>query len=82
MSEDTIFEPKLALFGGEKTGFELYEKLFFQIQNLGLSGVVMIEFGFDQRQIAENFFGKNFPHWKVKFFADFAGIERFAEIEF
>lgn len=31
MSEDTIFEPKIALFGGEKTGFELYEKLFEQI---------------------------------------------------
>ena len=28
MSEDTRFEPKTALFGGEKTGFELYEKLF------------------------------------------------------
>lgn len=82
MSEDTIFEPKLALFGGEKTGFELYEKLFFQIQNLGLSGVAMIEFGFDQREIAENFFKNNFPNWKVEFFADFAGIERFAEIEF
>jgi methylase of polypeptide subunit release factors len=32
MSPDTIFEPKLALFGGEKTGFELYEKLFEQFQ--------------------------------------------------
>ncbi len=34
MSEDTIHEPKLALFGGEKTGFELYEKLFSQFSAL------------------------------------------------
>lgn len=82
MSEDTIYEPKLALFGGEKTGFELYEKLFFEIKNLGISGTAIIEFGFDQREIAEIFFEKNFPHWKVQFFADYRGIERFAEIEF
>jgi len=32
MSEDTKYEPELALFGGEKTGFELYEQLFEQLQ--------------------------------------------------
>lgn len=31
MSVDTRFEPDLALFGGEKTGFELYERLFAEI---------------------------------------------------
>lgn len=37
MSEDTIHEPRLALFGGEKTGFELYERLFTQLYNLNIT---------------------------------------------
>ena len=44
MSEDTRFEPKTALFGGEKTGFELYEKLFIEIFEKNLHGVILIEF--------------------------------------
>lgn len=44
MSEDTRFEPKTALFGGEKTGFELYEKLFIEIFEKKLHGVILIEF--------------------------------------
>ncbi len=28
MSADTVHEPRLALFGGEQTGFEMYERLF------------------------------------------------------
>ncbi len=31
MSADTKHEPRLALFGGEVTGFEMYERLFVQI---------------------------------------------------
>lgn len=81
MSEDTIFEPKLALFGGEKTGFELYEKLFFQLKEKNFSGKIFIEFGFDQKEIAKNFLEKNFKQWKTEFFSDYAGITRFAEID-
>lgn len=81
MSEDTIFEPKLALFGGEKTGFELYEKLFFQLKEKNFSGKIFIEFGFDQKEIAKNFLEKNFKQWKAEFFSDYAGIIRFAEID-
>ena len=81
MSEDTRFEPKTALFGGEKTGFELYEKLFEQIFEKKLHGVILIEFGFDQREIAEKFLEK-YNDWQVQFFADYSGIERFAEIRF
>ena len=81
MSEDTIFEPKTALFGGEKTGFELYEKLFEQIFEKKIHGVILIEFGFDQREIAEKFLGK-YNGWQVQFFADYSGVERFAEIRF
>lgn len=89
MSEDTIHEPKLALFGGEKTGFELYERLFKQLSALppSLSGEglgvrrCIFEFGFDQREVAESIV-KQYPEWNYEFFADYAGIERFGEIVF
>lgn len=44
MSEDTIYEPKLALFGGEETGFELYERLFREIIEKNIHGTLLIEF--------------------------------------
>ena len=37
MSADTVHEPRLALFGGEQTGFEMYERLFAQITELQFS---------------------------------------------
>lgn len=78
MSPDTRHEPRLALFGWERTGFELYEKLFEQFQRKDIHGILLIEFGFDQRQVAEEVL-RPYP-WKYEFFADYAGIERFAEI--
>ena len=38
----------------------------------------MIEFGFDQREIAENILRHS--GWEYEFFPDYAGIERFCEI--
>jgi release factor glutamine methyltransferase len=80
MSPDTQFEPKMALFGWERTGFELYESFFEQLANWKYSSTryVVIEFGFDQRDIAEDILMR-YP-WQVTFFPDYAGIERFAEI--
>ncbi len=78
MSPDTKHEPELALFGGETTGFELYERLFLQIREWQYRGVCIIEFGFDQREIAKNTIQKF--GWNFVFFPDFAGIERFAQI--
>lgn len=84
MSADTIYEPKLALFWWEKTGFELYEKLFEQLLFLSQSNNqfsihCIFEFWFDQREIAEQILNQ-YPDWKYSFFADYAGIERFGEI--
>lgn len=86
MSKDTHFEPKIALFGGEKTGFELYEKLFEQFEILCMlesldSLYCIFEFGFDQRKIAEETL-KKYKDWNYSFFPDYAGIERFWEISF
>ena len=82
MSNDTRFEPELALFGGEKTGFEIYERLFDQIDTHAFKEVqiviLLIEFGYDQREIAEEIIIKH--GWKYEFFADYSGIERFCEI--
>ena len=52
---------------------EIFEK--------NLHGVILIEFWFDQREIAEKFLEK-YNDWQVQFFADYSGIERFAEIRF
>ena len=88
MSPDTRHEPRLALFGGESTGFELYERLFEQLSALaplirGGGGFArwrcLFEFGFDQREIAETDL-KKYPQWEYSFFADYAGVERFGEI--
>jgi methylase of polypeptide subunit release factors len=84
MSTDTIHEPELALFGGQETGFEMYERLFEQMDQLPTlqnsnTPTLIFEFGFDQRDIAENIL-KKYPHWHSSFFADYAGIERFGEV--
>lgn len=61
MSKETIqHEPHLALFGGQQTGFELYETLIFQIFELAKlykieKILLFIEIGFDQKEIAETF---------------------------
>jgi methylase of polypeptide subunit release factors len=56
MSPDTFFEPAIALFGGPRTGFELYETFFRSLRESGtistLGAACMIEFGYDQREIA------------------------------
>lgn len=78
MSPDTRYEPELALFGGDETGFELYLKLFEQIQVNNYRWKLIIEFGFDQREIAEKVVQRY--AWKYQFFPDYSGIERFLEL--
>lgn len=82
MSDDTRYEPELALFGWPANGFELYQKLFDSIDT-GIweaqSITLIIEFWFDQRTLAEEIIRK-YENWQYDFFPDYAGIERFAEI--
>ncbi|MDD2916713.1 MAG: peptide chain release factor N(5)-glutamine methyltransferase [Candidatus Gracilibacteria bacterium] len=83
MSTDTIHEPKLALFGGPFTGFELYEKLFAQIDVFVAKYTpkkltILAEMGDDQTEIAGKILGKY--GWEFSFFADLRGIERFMKI--
>ncbi|MCK9272644.1 peptide chain release factor N(5)-glutamine methyltransferase [Candidatus Gracilibacteria bacterium] len=83
MSSDTRFEPKMALFGGEKTGFEIYERFFIQVlkfREIYKNKIYLIcEIGFDQKEVAQKFLtklGLNFS-----FFPDLMGIERFIKIK-
>jgi methylase of polypeptide subunit release factors len=79
MSPDTRHEPELALFGGNITGFEMYERLFAQLSTFNFQrSILIIEFGFDQREIAEKLIASY--GWEYEFFADYAGVERFCEI--
>ncbi len=54
MSEDTVFEPKIALFWWQNTGLELYIKFFKSLNNYVLTQFkwesldLFIEFGYDQ----------------------------------
>lgn len=84
MSADTVHEPSLALFGGEHTGFELYEKLFAQIPDFiqkytPQKLVILAEMGEDQEEIATKILESY--GWKFSFFADCFGIRRFMRIE-
>lgn len=83
MSSDTRFEPKMALFWGEKTGFEIYERFFIQVlkfREIYKNKIYLIcEIWFDQKEVAQKFLtklGLNFS-----FFPDLMWIERFIKIK-
>ena len=79
-------EPKLALYWGEKTGFELYEKLIKQcidLKNAFLSSnllVLFIEIGFDQKEVVKSFLENAWL--KFEFFKDANKIDRVIKIFF
>jgi release factor glutamine methyltransferase len=83
--EVILHEPALSLYGGVKTGFELYEKLIFQcfdfkkyhnIKNLFL----FIEIGFDQKNISINYLENN--NLQFEMFKDNWWVERCIKIIF
>jgi len=84
MSEDTLWEPKMALFWWARTGFELYEKFYRQLlkfkKSFWTGKIVSIsEIWFDQREVAGKYLLK---HWfQAKFSPDLRWIERFITIE-
>jgi len=89
MDEETfIFEPDLALYWWEKTGFELYEKLInqtiklkeylFKINNKTIEMILFIEIGFDQKEISIKFL-KNL-NLDFEIFKDNWGIDRCIKI--
>lgn len=80
MSPDTAFEPAMALYGGDGTGFELTEKFLRQVEGfhrrhptIGIA--VACEVGDDHenqiRSMADEL-GRD-----IRIFADLSGIRRF-----
>ena len=91
MDKETIeYEPDLALYWWEKTGFELYEKLIFQVlelkksllqrENLEVGIILFIEIGFDQKELAIKFLKKQ--NLKFEIFKDNWGVDRCIKIYF
>ncbi len=84
MDKETIkFEPNIALFWWKKTGFELYEKLIYQIEKLKNNYkniILFIEIWFDQKEIATNFLNQKKLHFEV--FKDNSWIDRLLKINF
>lgn len=87
MSPETVhYEPDLALYWWEKTGFELYEKLIKQclhllplLEGVGGSIVLFIEIGFDQKQICVDFLWQKWLGYEI--FKDNGGLERCVKIK-
>lgn len=85
MSEDTIHEPKKALFWWKITWFETYERLFLMlydfISNFKPNKIFIVcEIGYDQKEIADKFLQKiGFKNYS--FVKDLSWIERFIIID-
>ncbi len=75
------FEPKIALYGGKETWFELYEdliNLLIKERSIFNSLVLFIEIGFDQYEVSKNFLSKKWL--KFEFFKDTNNIYRVIKI--
>ena len=84
MSEDTVLEPKMALFGWKKTWFELYEKFFkqiFEFKSIFKPEYIWVvaEIWFDQEEIANNFF--DWIWIRIRILPDLSGVNRFITFE-
>jgi release factor glutamine methyltransferase len=78
-------EPHIALFGWEETGFELYEKLIFQIFELkniySLEKITLfIEIWFDQREYSQKYLESLWL--EIEYFKDLWWIDRIVKICF
>lgn len=78
-------EPSIALFWWEKTGFEMYERLIWQIIDLKIifpfsQFTLFIEIWFDQYDISQDYLQKMWL--KFEFFKDFSNIWRIVKIQF
>ncbi len=77
--DDAVYlhEPNLALYWWKKTGFELYEKLIWQCQELQKAWnkiTLFIELGFDQKDVCESFLESQWLDYEI--FKDNGGVER------
>ena len=77
-----IHEPRIALYGWENTGFEMYEELINQAKELSDFGhqvTLFIEIGFDQKQVCETHLWKLWYEYEI--FQDMGWVDRCVKIE-
>lgn len=77
-------EPHIALFGWENTGFEMYEKLISQMNELkkiySVNTILFIEIWFDQYQYSQEYLSSQ--GLKFEYYKDLNNIYRVIKIEF
>lgn len=73
------YEPKSALFGGER-GSEILEKLILQASKFAQPRLIC-EMGFDQKEAIKNIM-QNIKHKKLEFYKDLSGLDRGFEVIF
>ena len=75
------FEPSMALYGAED-GLGHLRRFFAEAGgHLRPGGVILVEFGYDQRSAVEELARAAFPRGIVRVYADYAGWDRYARIE-
>ncbi len=75
------FEPSLALYGAEDGLGHLRRFFAGAGRRLLLDGVILVEFGYDQRTAVEELARAAFPRGTIRVYADYAGWDRYARIE-
>lgn len=77
-------EPHIALFGWENTGFEMYEKLISQMNELkkiySVNTILFIEIWFDQYEYSKEYLSSQWL--KFEYFKDLNNIYRVIKIDF
>jgi len=75
-----LYEPKIALYGWEKTWFELYEKLINKVFSENKNACMFIEIWFDQYDYSKYFLSKKWL--KFEYFKDLNNIYRVIKIKY
>jgi len=76
------WEPKIALVDPKKD-FNLYEKFFQQVgQHITTQSRILLEMDPTTKFPIQKFVKKYLRGWKVKFFKDYNGLWRYAEITY
>lgn len=79
---DVQHEPHVALDGGEE-GLDFYQKIITSgLKRLNKDGFCFMEIGDDQSEKIQTILEKETSGFDIKFFEDYRGIKRIAEIKF
>ncbi len=75
------FEPSLALYGAED-GLGHLRRFFAQAPRwMRPGGVILVEFGYDQRVAVEGLARAAFPRATIRIYSDYAGWDRYARVD-